>query len=393
MCRHTRTQKNTERDTHVWLCFFQWLFQNGFAVSGAALVGLALCGSARVAAVRGLDSVEFLQTYGRFSNDDVARISRGETAARTLDTDAAEVAICAAIDVAVPPSFYVARFRDIEAFKIADPVLQVHRFGSPPSAADIATLTITDGDVDDLRRCRTGDCAVKLDVAGIERIGSLQASGAEETSRIADAYRQHLAAYATRYLAHGDSALLEYQDSATTDRIAEELRLIVEHSPYLARETPLVGAVSGFTGALPAGLEGFLYWSSERVGPRAVVTITHAVIGARPGGPIAIATKQIYASHYFTASLGLTLLADLSTPSAPRTRVIYINRSRVDAFGGMLGSVKRAITRSRARKGADHTLRALKARLEQDFTRRPGAPIALPPRIQDIGPARDQAIR
>ncbi|PYR90110.1 MAG: hypothetical protein DMF84_21660 [Acidobacteria bacterium] len=33
----------------------------------------------------------------------------------------------------------------------------------------------------------------------------------------------------------------------------------------------------------------------------------------------------------------------------------------------MLGSVKRAIARSRARKGADHTLRALKARLEQDF--------------------------
>jgi len=121
-----------------------------------------------------------------------------------------------------------------------------------------------------------------------------------------------------------------------------------------------------------SGVDGFLYWSAEHVGPRAVVTITHAVIGVRPGGPIAIATKQIYASHYFTASLGLTLLADLSTPGAPRTRVIYINRSRVDAFSGMLGSVKRAVARSRARKGADHTLRALKVRLEQEFTRGAG---------------------
>jgi hypothetical protein len=360
----------------------------------SVLAAAALCAGAPAVGVPPVDSVGFLQTYARFTNDDVARIARGETATRALDSDAAELAICAAIDVAVPPAFYLARFRDIEAFKTSELVLQVHRFGSPPSPADIATLKITEGDVDDLRRCRTGDCALKLDVAGIERIRSIQTPGGEGASRIADAYRQHLVAYAARYLAHGDSALLEYRDSGRTDRIAEELRLIVQHSPYLTRETPLVGAaVSPFSGVLPTGVDGFLYWSSERVGPRAVVTITHALIGARPGAPIAIATKQIYASHYFTASLGLTLLADLSTPSTPRTRVIYINRSRLDAFSGVIGSVKRAIARSRARKGADHTLRALKARLEQDFKRTPGTAIALPPRIQGIGPAHGEASR
>jgi hypothetical protein len=351
----------------------------------AALGAIGLCSGTPVGADRGIDSVTFLQTYARFTNDDVARVARGETAAKALDTDSAELAICAVIDVAVPPAFYVSQFRDIEAFKTGEPVLQAHRFGSPPSAADFALLKIAGGDLDDLRECRAGDCALKLDVAGIERIRSLTASGLEDGARIAETYRQHLAAYAARYLAHGDSALIEYRDSSRTDRIAEELRLIVEHSPYLARETPLGAAVSTFTGVLPGGVEGFLYWSSERVGPRAVITMTHAVIGERPGGPIAIATKQIYASHYFTASLGLTLLEDRSTPSGPLTRVIYINRSRVDAFDGLLGGMKRAITKSRARKGADHTLRALKARLEEEFSRRGGAANALPPRIQGIG--------
>jgi hypothetical protein len=367
----------------------------GIARAGTvALLAAALCEGSRAAPGPALDSVAFLQTYARFTSDDVARVARGETAARALDTDPSEVAICAAIDVSVPPSFYIARFRDIEAFKTGEPVLQARRFGSPPSLADIAPLSIADGDVADLRECRTGDCGVKLDVAGIERIRPLQSSGPDAASRILDAYRQHLVSYAGRYLAHGDSALLEYHDSDRTDRIAEELRLILEHSPYVAREMPLIGrAVSGFTGVLPAGVEGFLYWSSERVGPRAVVTITHAVIGAPPGGPIAIATKQIYASHYFTASLGLTLLSDLSTPASPRTRVIYINRTRVDAFSGMLGGVKRAIARSRARKGADHTLRALKTRLEQQFTRAPGGAIAPLPRTPDIGPARGGATR
>jgi hypothetical protein len=365
----------------------------GLATIGSLALGVVAFGEAPPAASGPLlDSVEFLQTYARFTNDDVARIARGETAARALDTDAAEVAMCVAIDVAVPPAFYVAQFREIEAFKTGEPVLQARRFGSPPSLADIAALTIPEDDVADLRQCRTGDCDVKLDLAGIERIRLLQTSGADAASRISDAFRQHLVAYAARYLAHGDSALLEYRDSDRKDRIAEEFRLIVEHSPYLMREMPLVGtAVSSFNGVLPAGVDGFLYWSSEHVGPRAVVTITHAVIGSRPGGPIAIATKQIYASHYFTASLGLTLLADLSTPSSPRTRVIYINRTRVDAFSGMLGSVKRAITRSRARKGADHTLRALKARLEQQFARAPGGALLLPRRTPDISPARPES--
>ena len=103
----------------------------GISALGAVLV----CTSTRATSAPALDSVEFLQTYAQFTSDDVERLARGETAARALDTDAAEVAICAAIDVAVPPAFYVARFRDIEAFKTGEPVLQVHRFGSPPAPA------------------------------------------------------------------------------------------------------------------------------------------------------------------------------------------------------------------------------------------------------------------
>ncbi len=343
------------------------------ALGVSSLLGLLVSANAPEVGEPLLDSAQFLRTYARFGNEDLSRVSRGEPAARILDADGAEVAICAAIEMAVPPAFYLARFRDIEAFKTGDAVFQAHRFGSPPAASDIAALEVADGDVDDLRECRAGACGVKLDLAGIDRVRTFQASGNDGGVRLAGAYREHLAKYAARYMTHGDAALLEYGDNGNGDRIGAELRLIVQHSPYLARELPLLGSgITPFSGTLPRGLEGFLYWSSEQVGPRAVVTITHAILSAPPHGPIAIATKQIYASHYFTASLGLTLLADLSTPSGPRTRIIYINRSRVDVFGGVLGGVKRAIARSRARKGVDHTLRALKARLEQEYRRATG---------------------
>src|SRR5207237_3294743 len=70
-------------------------------------------------------------------------------------------------------------------------------------------------DVDDLRGCCTGDCAVKLDVAGIERIRSVQASGTDGESRIAEAYRQYIVAYAERYLSHGDLPHLTYLVTAS----------------------------------------------------------------------------------------------------------------------------------------------------------------------------------
>ena len=54
-----------------------------------------------------------------------------------------------------------------------------------------------------------------------------------------------------------------------------------------------------------------IYWSKERVGRRTVVSVTHLVTARITGeSPVdyVIASKQIYASHYFDASLGLTVL-------------------------------------------------------------------------------------
>jgi hypothetical protein len=80
-----------------------------------------------------------------------------------------------------------------------------------------------------------------------------------------------------------------------------------------------------------------------------------------------IATKQLYASHYSEASLGVTILLDKGTVEAPRTLVIYVNRSRLDIFGGLLGPIKRPLVRSRAREGAERTMRQLRDRLEREY--------------------------
>jgi hypothetical protein len=84
-----------------------------------------------------------------------------------------------------------------------------------------------------------------------------------------------------------------------------------------------------------------------------------------------VASKQIYGSHYYDASLGLTiLLRDGSGPS-PATYVAYVNRSRVDVFGGLFGGLARSLVSSKAKGTVSDQLARLRTVLEQRFASLP----------------------
>jgi hypothetical protein len=302
-----------------------------------------------------------------FSAADLQKINRGEIVGRTTQADASAVALVVAGAIAVPIDFYLKKFRAIESFKKSPEVLQIGRFERPPSADDLAALTVDAADVSDLKSCRVGDCGVKLDVDGVTRLARKDAQAATASA----AMRQYLAGYAHQYLQGGNGALIEYRDNSHPTRLAGELRVILERSEFLQRGWPsLYTAVASFSGSLPEGLDHFLYWSKEKIGPRAVISVTHAIISPPSQGTAAIATKQIFASHYSTGSLGLTMLLDKGTSESPRTLVVYVNRSRLDIFGGLLGTIKRPLVRSRARDGAERSMRHLRDRLERDYRAR-----------------------
>lgn len=299
-----------------------------------------------------------------FPAEEIRKIDGGEVAARALDPGPHEIALAVATSIRVTPSFYLERFREITSFKRTAEVLQIGRIGAAPSTSDFAALTLESDDVRDLRRCRLDDCGLKLDRTGIERLARRDAGLASASAGM----REFLAAYARAYLQSGNGALIEYRDDKPARPLSADLRGILDRSGYLQRGWPgLFRAVGEFGGALPGGHEGFLYWSKEKVGPRAVVSVTHVVISPPAPGGIAVATKQIYASHYSDASLGVTLLIERPSSSGPRTLVVYTNRTRLDVFGGILGGLKRPIVRSRARDGAERTMRRLREKLEREF--------------------------
>ena len=309
------------------------------------------------------DEAALLKDVG-FSPFEVQKIARGETVARTTEADSAAVALAVAGTVAVPAAFYIEKFHAIESFKKTAEVRQIGRFSAPPRPEDVAALLLEEADVDDLRGCRIDDCGLKLDTEGIQKLARPDA----QIPTASAAIKPYLAAYASRYVQRGNASLMEYRSTSNPRRLADELRTIVNRSPYLRQRWPvLFGAVANYSGSLPPELDDFLYWSKEKIGPRAVVSITHVIVSPLRQGRAAIATKQIYASHYSDASLGVTMLLEYGTAADPRTRVIYVNRTRLDIFGGLFGSIKRPLVRSRAREGAERTMRGLIEKLEREY--------------------------
>jgi hypothetical protein len=112
------------------------------------------------------------------------------------------------------------------------------------------------------------------------------------------------------------------------------------------------------------GVGEFFYWSTESFGLKPVASITHVYVYVQPGRA-AIASKQIYASHYFDASLGLTAaLDDPGDASNPGMYLVYMNRSRIDLLSGFFGGLRRVILRGRLRDGMRKNLADVVRKLE-----------------------------
>jgi hypothetical protein len=297
----------------------------------------------------------FLATAFGATPDEIARIDAGQVVARTLDVrHSREVATLGIVRIRTTPELYVERLTDIVRFKNDEAILQIGTFGAPPQSADVAALTLDEADVRRIRECRVERCGVQLPADAIERFGKHVDWRAADVQQQATRVMQHiLLEYVGRYLAVGSPAVMEYADNPARLNVRREFAALVEADGGTWRYLPeLHRHLTEYPGARTQGATDLVYWSKERVNRRPVISVTHlSIVPAAGESPVdyAIASKQIYAMHYFDASLGLTLLVRDRSTSSPVTYVVYLNRSRIDLFDGMLGGIARKIVSGKAR--------------------------------------------
>ena len=68
------------------------------------------------------------------------------------------------------------------------------------------------------------------------------------------------------------------------------------------------------------------------------MSVTHVTIARNPSTPdsplVAVAGMQVFATHYYQGSLGLTYLIG----NGPRY-LVYVNRTELDVLGGFFGGI------------------------------------------------------
>jgi hypothetical protein len=296
-----------------------------------------------------------LMTGFNLSAADIGRLDRGGVVSRTLEVkNRREVGTLGIVRIKTSPSSYVEHLADITTFKRTDDVLQVGAFSSPPQREDVASLIIDEADLKRLRECRVEDCDVRLSADGIERVRRDIDWRAADGSRNASLLvRRLLVDYVAGYRQSGAVAAMEYADRAPRLNVGREFASLIDADSTMTNYAPrLRRHLLEYPMSSADKMADFVYWSSELVRGRPVISITHvATAAAVDDSPVAyaIGSKQIYAMHYFDASLGLTLLVPDRTAAAPATYVVYLNRSRIDMFDGLLGGVARRIVAGRAR--------------------------------------------
>jgi hypothetical protein len=283
-----------------------------------------------------------------------------------LDSEASkEVAVFGAVWVNAAVERYLAAVRDIERFESGGSFKVTKKVSSPPRLEDFAQLSLTDEDVADLKSCRVSQCEVKLAESAIERMKHEIDWSKPDAHEQANAVARQLAfEYVNAYLKGGNDSLAVYRDAERPTFVAKEFEGLVSRLPEVSDFVPKIRKyLLEFPGGatLPAS-ESFIYWQNADFGLKPTIRINHLVMARDPEGAI-VASKMLYATHYFWTALELRAL--IRDPArGDGFWFVTESRSRSDGLSGFVGRVIRGKVRGGAEKGTIAQLRVTKTRLE-----------------------------
>jgi hypothetical protein len=315
----------------------------------------------------GADPFAFFRPSVTITAGDRRALDRGDRIARVLPGASGRVGVFAAVRVEIDGDRLVAWMREIAALKKSPYVLGIGRFSDPPRLEDLDDLTLDDQDLSAIRRCRPGDCDLKLAGPEIEFLQRAVLHSAEDWKPAAQAaFRQVVLQRVQRYLAGGHAALDGYEDKDGPVSLEERFSSVLGEARFLTDGLPQFADYLGrYPHARMDTVESFVYWSKERLAGKPIVSATHVSILRSSDSTLPdalVAGKGIFATHYMNASLGIT--AVLRGDSGSPNYLAYFNRSDTDVVRGIFGGLVRVFLERRLKNEASEVLLGLRRRLE-----------------------------
>ena len=302
---------------------------------------------------------KLLQQKASFEQTDFAALQLEQPVVRLVPvSDKREVAVSGLINIRAGADEFLRSYREGMTRKNNSAILEIGSFAKEPALTDLQDLTIDGQDIEDLKECVVGDCQVKLSAPMIERFRKeINWQASDYQVKATNLFKQMLSEYVRDYRNRGDAALIEYNDKGNEVSLANEHRALTSAAGYI--NDLLASKESGLQ-----FLEDAIVWSKIKFGLKPVIAINHITIYRRNGdvGPqVLVASKQIYANHYFNAFLALTAFVSIPDSGA---YLVYENRSRADGLEGPFGKIKRGVVEKKALAGLKSILVDSKASLD-----------------------------
>jgi hypothetical protein len=315
------------------------------------------------------DEFAFLHPWFVPTRDERQTLGARGVVVRALPADGKQIAILAVCSIAISPDAFAARLQT--AWDIEKGELAAGRLGNPPVTADLARLSLDDGDVDRLRRCRSGDCRLNLSDGEISAVQAAFAKS-DGAARVQGVFRDVIVDRARRYISGGLGAVPDYHDRSDPVSPSKVFAEILAQAPYVRARLPTIATyLERFPSSDVRPDASFLHWSKVIMNEKAVVRVSHVSLFRRDGAGLAnalVVAKQIYASRYMNGELAMTMLFAGGGASA---YLVHVDRSELDELGGMFGGVKRKLIEGRVKSEATTALAALRDRFESRSPHRP----------------------
>lgn len=284
-----------------------------------------------------------------------ARLDRGEVIVRVLPAVDGELAVFAAARLNADSDMLGTWAESIAQLKKSAYVLMVQRFSDPPAFEDLRSMALDDDDLEDVRRCRMGDCNVKLSAEEMTLLRRTADSGGPQwKDAVQFEFRRAVLNRVAAYEVGGFAGLPPYVDRRKPVLPSAVFGLLLDRSPYLES--------AAFS---DADVDSFFYWSKEQYGAgKPMISVTHVdIVRPRAAGPVRVAVvgREIFATHYRNASIGMTAVAQ---DTSGQRYLVYVNRSHLDVLGGIFGGWKRAILEGRVKNESATVFNEVRRRLE-----------------------------
>jgi len=310
----------------------------------------------------------FLKRTIGLTDSQMTDIEAGRVVTRQLPgADKPEMAAFGAVRVAADKAAFLQRLSDVARFRRSPSTLQIGVFHTPPVVSDLDALTLEDGDFTAARQCKAGDCDLKLARSALDRIrAEMDWSAPDARARATLLMKQMLVDYVAAYQKGGTAEMATTVDNPQPMDLPAEFRKVVAASPYLLQYAPeLQRALEEYPNGRLAGAEDVFYWAKDKFGPKPTIAVHHLTIWRDPADAarVAVADKQIYASHYFQAGLDLTALVDAPSPPGG-FYLVDLYRARIDPPTGMLSGVILGKIHGGIEQGVAERLKAAKVRTE-----------------------------